>query len=67
MLKGKIKKYDSGRGCGIIVDTDSGRKFTVYADDVTLKEGEALNPGIDVTYEIETKRHVNWAVNVQIL
>ena len=67
MLKGKVKKYDSERGCGIIVDTDSGRQLTVYANDVKLKAGEALNSGIDVTYEIEMKRHENWAVNVEIL
>ena len=67
MLKGKVKEYDSSRGCGIIVNIDSGQQVTVYANNINFKDGETLNEGQEVTYDIEKKRHENWAVNIEIL
>jgi len=66
-MKGKVKIYDSERGFGIIVDTDSGKHLTLYANNIKLKDGEILNTGQDVVYDIENKRHEHWAVNVEIM
>ena len=66
MSKGKVRDYDSSRGCGSIVDLATGQHLTVYANYVTLKEGETLNQGQEVTYDIENKRSENWAINVKI-
>jgi len=65
-MKGKVKIYDSERGCGIIVDAESGKQLVLYANNINLKEGETLNTGQDVTYNIENRRHEHWAVNVEI-
>ena len=67
MPKGKMKEYDSSRGCGVIIDCDSGQSLLVYANYINLKEGEILKEGQDVEYEIEIHRHVNWPINVRIV
>ena len=67
MSKGKVKEYDPNRGCGVIVDSDTGHQLTVYANYIRLKEGETLKKDHEVEYEIENTRHQNWAVNVRIL
>ena len=67
MSKGKIKEYDSKRGCGIISDHASGQELIVYANYVTLKEGELLKIGQEVEYEIENQRSDIWAVNVTVV
>ena len=67
MSKGKVMDYDSNRGCGNIVDFDTGQHLTVYANYITFKDGETLNKGQEVSYEIENKRNEFWAINVKIL
>ena len=67
MSKGKVKEYDPNRGCGIVVDFDTGQQLTVYANYLSLKEGETLRVGQEVEYEIENNRPRNWAVNVRAL
>lgn len=67
MPKGIVKEYDRDRGYGVIVDSSSGEKLTVYANYVDLKENETLNRGQDVEYDIESQRIGNWAINVRIL
>ena len=65
MAKGKIKEYDSNRGCGTIIASETGQELTVYANNV--KAGENLQKGQEVEFEIENIRHQNWAVNVRLL
>ena len=67
MSIGKVKEYDSARGCGIVVDSETGRQLTVYANYTSLEEGETLKAGQDVEYEIKNNRNENWAVNVRLL
>ena len=67
MSKGKVKEYDSSRGYGTIVDTDTGQELAVYANYVTLEKGSSLREGQGVEYEIENNRHQNWAINVRVL
>ena len=64
MAKGKVKEYDSNRGCGIIIDFDTGQLLTVYANYISLRIGETLKKDQNVEYEIENKRNENWAINV---
>jgi cold shock CspA family protein len=67
MFKGKVKEYDSSRGCGVIVDYQSGQHLTVYANYIDLKKDEILKAGQEVEFDIENNRHRNWAINVTIL
>jgi cold shock CspA family protein len=67
MSKGKVKEYDLKRGYGTIVDFDTGKQLSVYANYVLLKEGEFLKEAQDVEYDIETTRHSSWAINVRII
>ena len=67
MSKGKMKEYDANRGCGVIIDFNTGQPLTVYANFISLKRGETLQAGQEVEYEIENNRHINWAINVRIL
>ena len=67
MSKGKVKEYDSNRGYGIIVDSQTGQQLAVYANYINLKKGEILKEGEEVEYEIENNRTRNWAINVKIL
>lgn len=67
MSKGKVEKYDSSHGCGIIVDSLSGKRLTVYANYIDLKTGETLKEGQEVEYDIENNRPRNWAINVRAL
>ncbi len=67
MSKGKIKEYDASRGCGVIVDAETGQQFTVYANYIILKVGEILQIGQAVEYTVENNRHRNLAVNVRIV
>ncbi|MFA5261176.1 MAG: cold shock domain-containing protein [Candidatus Omnitrophota bacterium] len=67
MSKGKVKEYDLNRGCGIVVDFDTGQQLTVYANYTSLQEGESLKEGQEVEYEIKNNRHDLWAVNVRVL
>lgn len=65
MPNGKVKEYDGDRGCGSIIDT-TGKLLIVYANYVHLAKGETLTEGQEVSYEIENRRHENWAINVRI-
>lgn len=67
MPKGKVKEYNPDHGDGIIVDSQSGQRFVVYANYVCMKQKEFLREGQDVEYEIEHNRNQDWAVNVKIL
>ncbi|OGX27082.1 MAG: hypothetical protein A2787_04720 [Omnitrophica WOR_2 bacterium RIFCSPHIGHO2_01_FULL_48_9] len=67
MSKGKIKKYDLERGCGIIIDSATGRQLTVYANYLKLIKGEILQEGQPVEYEIENNYNRNWAINVRVV
>ena len=67
MSKGKVKEYDPNRGYGIIIDFDTGRHFTVYANYINLKEGEMLKEGQEVEYDKESSRHNDSVINVRIL
>lgn len=64
MSKGKVKEYDPSRGCGIIVDANTGIQLTVYGNYIRLKQGEFLQKEQEVEYEIENRI---WAVNVRAL
>jgi cold shock CspA family protein len=65
LSKGKVKEYNTKRGCGIIEDVETGQQMTVYAN--YIKDGDILVEGQDVEYELETKRNDSWAINVKIL
>ena len=67
MPKGKVKEYDPDRGCGVIIDFNTGQQITVYANYLDLKKGEVLKGGQEVEYEVENNRHSNSAINVRIL
>ena len=67
MPRGKVKEYDSDRGCGSIVDFETGQQLTVYANYICLQSRNNLEEGQDVEYEIENNRHKNWAINVRIV
>ena len=67
MSKGKVKEYDPNRGCGVIIDFDTGRQFIVYANYINLKIGEFLKEGQEVEYEKESSRHSDSVINVRIL
>ena len=60
-----MEEYDANRGCGTVVDSQTGQHLTVYANYVNLQDGEVLRKGQEVEYEIDHSRH--WAVNVGIL
>lgn len=66
MPKGKVKEYNSSRGYGIIIDSDTNRQHTVYANNIILKKGEVLNENQEVSFEIEHHRNDDWAVDVRI-
>lgn len=66
MSKGKVKEYNPERGCGVIIDTESGQRLTVYANYLKLLKGEILCQNQAVEYEIEKNLHENWAVNVRL-
>ena len=42
--------------CGVIVDDDTGRSLTFYANYLHLKHGEVLLAGQDVKFDIESDR-----------
>ncbi len=65
MSKGKVKEYDPDRGCGVIIDAESGQRLTVYANYIKLLKGEILHRDQAVEYEIEKNLNKNWAVNVR--
>ena len=67
MSKGKVKEYNSDRGCGDIIDFETGRQLTVYGNYINLKKNEILKENQEVEYEIENHRGGDWAVNVRIL
>ena len=67
MLKGKVMEYDPSRGCGSIIDLATGRHLTIYANYINFENGETLTQGQEVTFEIESKRSENCAVNVKIV
>lgn len=67
MPKGKVKEYDVDRGCGSITDFETGQQLTVYANYICLQNRNNLKEGQAVEYEIENKRHKNWAINVRAL
>ncbi|MEI7998492.1 MAG: cold shock domain-containing protein [Candidatus Omnitrophota bacterium] len=67
MSRGKVKQYNSQQGYGSIIDSDSGRTLTVYANYIHLQEGAILKGGQEVEYDIECQRNENWAVNVRAL
>ncbi len=67
MSTGKIKEYDSRQGFGTIIDSQSGKELTVYANYVSLKLGESLKQEQEVEYDIKYDRHQSWAVNVRVL
>ena len=67
MAKGKVQEYNPSRGCGTIIDFDSGQQLIVYANYIILKIGETLKKDQNVEYDIENKRNENWAVNVEVV
>lgn len=67
MSKGKVKEYDLNRGCGIIIDFDTGQNLTVYANYLDLKDGETLKVGQEVEYKKENNRHRQWLIDVRIV
>ncbi len=66
MPKGKVKEYNSGRGYGTIIDSDTNRQLSVYANKKKKKKGEVLNENQEVNFEIEHHRNDDWAVDVRI-
>ena len=66
MPQGKVKEYDSDRGYGSIIDSETGQQITVYANYIRLQDRNNLKKGQDVWYETEKNRHENWAINVRI-
>ena len=67
MSKGKVETYNTDRGYGVIVDSETGQKLTVYSNYTDLKTGETLTEGLEVEYDIESNRHRNFAINVKVL
>lgn len=67
MPKGKVKEYDPNRGCGTIVDSESGQKLTVYANYIDPKEGRTLKQDQEVEYDIGNSQQKDWALNVRVL
>lgn len=67
MPKGIVAAYDPKRGSGVIIDEKSNQNLTVYANYIVLKDGQVLQSGQKVEYEIETNRGDSWAINVRIL
>ena len=65
MSKGIVKEYNPNRGCGIIVDFDTGKHFNVYAN--YIKAGEMLKEGQEVEFDKESSRHNDSVINVRIL
>lgn len=61
-----MKEYDPDRGCGVVIDQESGQQHNVYANYVFLKAGEELKPGQAVEFEIENNRNRDWVVNLRI-
>ncbi len=65
MSRGRIKEYHASQGYGSIIDTQSGRTLSVYANYVKLQDGQVLTIGQEVEYDIECQRNENWAINVK--
>ena len=65
MSKGKVKTYDPNRGYGVIIDADTGKQLTVYANYIKLLNGETLHEGQPVEFEVENNNHQHWAINVR--
>ena len=66
MSKGKVKEYDPERGCGVIIDSDSGQRLTVYANFIKLAKGDTLHKDQSVEFEVEKNLNNIWAVNVRL-
>jgi len=68
MARGKIKFYELERGYGAVIDDETGRKITVYANDIVAKEDkEKLIEGQIVEFDIENNRNNDRAVNVRVI
>lgn len=64
---GTVREYDTPRGFGVIVDSETGNCFTVYANYTSLKEGEHLRAGQAVEFDAENFNNNKWAINVKVL
>ena len=67
MARGTVLEYDPKTGSGTIVDTETGHRYTVYANYVDIPPGEHLHPGQPVEFDVHHDKHRHWAVNVHIL
>ena len=67
MPKGVVKEYNSNCGCGIIVDSETGKNLILYANYIIGRREEMIQEGQFVEYAIEKKRNENWAVNVRFI
>ncbi len=67
MPQGKMQEYNSDRGHGIILDSETNQPIDVYANYIDLKPGQVLKEGQDVEYDILNNRSSNLAINVRIL
>jgi cold shock CspA family protein len=66
-LIGTVKEYNKQRGYGVIIDSESGAFFTVYANYLVLKAGEELRQGQAVEFDVENYYNDKCTVNVKIL
>ncbi len=62
-----MQEYNSDRGHGIILDSETNQPIDVYANYIDLKPGQVLKEGQDVEYDILNNRSSNLAINVRIL
>lgn len=67
MSFGRVKEYDQGRGCGIIVESPGTDEYVVYANYIYMKRGDSLKAGQKVEFEKKNNRSEIWAINVKVL
>lgn len=63
-MEGTVKFFNEAKGFGFITDNDTGKDIFVH---VSGLNGEALNEGDKVTYEIEDGRKGPVATQVRVL
>jgi len=62
-MKGTVKFFNESKGYGFITDNDTGKDIFVH---VTGLDGETIQEGDEVTYEIEEGRKGPVAAHVRI-